>query len=444
LHPYIAVSLENPETLTCGHPKAAPILQGLNFNVMKQKLALLTALISLSIITIFWYSCAKKKNPEICSICQPVLPKLTNNVTVAQKAFKLSIYEKSPHPNFVISTIAYATSNDATSLNDLVKQITPTGEYLDLLNQSLTPIGFSVYLHGDVRTHPIFDLNDIAGISVYLYTANELHHFLFAKSQSGSFELNKQLAVTSDAVNFVDQALIFDKVINRNMSQDTFSLVSTVVPPFNDVFKKIRSKGELYKVLKRSGIATGGIQLLKVFPGDADSDRCDPHVCLPIADKSSHCVQLIGGYGCNEKEDPCPLRAISNGVSHFTDYLKMTDTLYMFRDSVLAKSTHGDSIINNYYLAGSYLAQHLGDVNLSKLYGYITLLYSKLTFMINNPSSTTILIDSSTRDDMLDAINDLRSLSRDSTWLTCLDWMASIIQRYSNSSSATVYNYVTS
>ncbi|MBL7744447.1 MAG: hypothetical protein JNN00_13315, partial [Chitinophagaceae bacterium] len=340
---------------------------------MKFKMPVLALAVTLSSLIVTWYACSKqeKESKAICSICNTTAPQTTKTLTIDHHSFNLGIYQKSPYPHFVVATIPNATEGNSAAIRQMIQKTDAASSFNQLLSDAYVPVGYSLYAKGDVRQQSEMALAGIEAMSVYMYKQSGLHHFLYLRGDKGQFFLNKEYSVVTDAINFKDQSLLFEKVVNAGQSGASFSLISVAVAPFNDVMRKVKTKGMLYEVLKKKTTqvnAIGG----KMYPGD--SNRCDPNVCTPIADNTpSHCVQLIGGYGCAEDEDHCILRSVSNESSHSSDMVSMQSTFYYMRDSILAQSTHGNEIIDRYYTAGSYIWDHLGSIDLGRMYGYVTL-----------------------------------------------------------------------
>ncbi len=154
---------------------------------------------------------------------------------------------------------------------------------------------------------------------------------------------------------------------------------------------------------------------------------------------------MLGGPGCVETgDDDCAMESIAKGFNKVNEFLGMKATFYQMRDSILSKSINGNIIINKYQTAGKYIANNLSQINLTHIYSFVTLLYNKTTFLINNPTSNQILIDATTKNDALGMINDLRLIDSETEWQQCLDWMVSIINQFVNMPASSVNNFIRS
>lgn len=363
------------------------------------------------------------------------------NITINNQPFTIGIYKKSAFTNLVLAKIQNETMETSAAMQKIIANIDIEKSFEELLNRQYVPVNYNVFINRDINEGLDISPSEIKALSVIMYKDSGLHHFIFLKNKMNKFTINDKFSAITDGLNLKDLYLVFENVINLERKEDMFSLITTVTPPFDKIIDKVRTKNELRNILsEKAGIVNLNNTLTKVYPGD--SGRCDSYICTPIQDMPAECKQMIGDWGCVEKEDRCLVRSVANAYDKWAEFSAMKDTFYIMRDSIFAKSHNGEAIIDNYYLAGKYIYANLGTLDLNKMYDYITLLYTKSAFLISNHESSVVLIDETTKDDLLNTTDELRSLSTDKEWQDCLDWIESMIENFEGTRARDIYSYI--
>jgi hypothetical protein len=152
-------------------------------------------------------------------------------------------------------------------------------------------------------------------------------------------------------------------------------------------------------------------------PNAADS-RCDamaePPQCLPI---------------CTANEMK---KTIENNDIH---YSLVHSEIYDFRDDFLKKSEKGIRYVERYYFFGSYLVENMSlDLALDAMATYQNCAKPIMTSLMQNPTSTAPLMTNYQKDELLELITSIRSISNDSIYHAELDILVKDIQYYSSKS----------
>jgi hypothetical protein len=406
---------------------------------MKQKIiGIMTLLIILSSLSI-WVGCAKFSKKEVCTTCTPVAPELIKTVNIATTPVSVGIYEKQAYPNLILGK-AQKESKEMSDALLSIAQVMDQGKNIEgLINQRYLPVNYNFFIKGNIRENVNITLKDIDAISLIMYKDFGLHHFLLLNKSEGKLYIDNKYSVLTDGLNYSDKYALFNKVINPGNSKGLFSLITMVSPTLNDVLKKIKSPNDLRSVLKKQQIS---------FANSSQPAFGDPQCnapCPAMQDQPAECKELVGGPGCVEKsDDKCPMADIAYTVNKVIEFNSMRNTFYEMRDNILANSTNGLAIIEKYKLAGKYIKPNLSEIDLSRMYNFMTLLHQKTNILLTNNLSQQVLIDISTKNDATGMINELRLIDSATEWQQCLDWMQALINQFTNSTASQVFTYISS
>lgn len=115
------------------------------------------------------------------------------------------------------------------------------------------------------------------------------------------------------------------------------------------------------------------------------------------------------------------------------------DLLYDFRDNFLNNSSKGQEYVGWFYQLSTFIYD---DISLSLALQAMDLLTNTveplLLELLNNPGSTDILYDETTRDVLVDFMNQIRELSDDPEFLALVDSIIDDINHYTNFSIADI------
>jgi hypothetical protein len=391
----------------------------------------------------FWLGCAKNNNKEVCLTCKGKPPEVLSELKVMEQSFSIGIYKTTKYDNFTYSKVSNEIDQEANriqrnQLESIVSSFDNAGIFASLITDRYLPVFYGVYIGKNIRIEKSIRKEDIKAISIVLYRDLGLHHFLFIKDAQGIVRLDTRLSVVTDAFYVSNDKMIFSKLLNDGSTH--VSVMTMVTSAYGDVMNKIKTKDELSDKLKEIESA---FPISAVSQKAIEPEECDPDICTPIQDTEGKCKALIGGMGCVETEDtPCPLRAISDAKNMLAEFSQMRNNFYKLRDSVLYSSLNGDIIISKYYIAGKYIRDNLSEIDLDRAYSYITLLNSKVSFLLANPQSSTILFDTTTKNDAIGLITELRDIDASTEWQQCLDWLQGLVNQFANQPTSQVFTYL--
>lgn len=391
-----------------------------------------------SLVIFFSTGCLKSKTEKTCATCKPVRAEFSKEVKINNAPFSVGVFKSSGYSNLVYAKVQNESEATAGLMKSIMQDLSSNRSYQGLLSNNYIPVNYNIFISKNIRTETDVVLADIHSVSLIMYKEFGLHHYYFKKGSNGIFEIDPQYSTTTNGLNYKDKFLMFTKEVATGSPTITYSLISMVTPDFNDVKDRIRTRNEL-----RSRLTDLSTTMGKFYPGD---EECDEEVCTPIEDDiASECRELIGGQGCVETEDDqCAFRSVSNSYDKWNEYLDMKDTFYLMRDNILANSTNGEEIIDNYYIAGQYIWDNINSIDLGQMYGLIEIIYAKTVFLLNTPLSETVLINTSLKNDLLSMIGDLRSLDNAQEWQDVLDWAELLIDQFYDESANAIWTYINS
>lgn len=408
---------------------------------MKHTASLLTFGIIFSTILILGFACSKTNKGDQCLICKPSTAKVEKDISIAGVNLTIGIHKHSTKRNLTIAKVSKENEVTASIMERLIKIIDNRNEFESLLLANYKPVNYHVYIDKDIHSKNSFSDNEIKAVSIIMYKDNGLHHFLFLKNERQELVIDSRFNAETRKLLISDQLSMFDHVIKSKDDDRPFTLIALLNPVFVNTIKNVTSENELSHKLSRMSFISAGIQSKLPYPGD---DECDPEVCEPIQDTPGACEEVIGGWACVEEEDECPIRLVARSNNTFEEYLEFKNMLYYMRDSILANSHNGVEIIDNYYIAGKYINQHISSVNVNELYDYVSILVDKCNFMLENEQAEEVLINSELSSQMLNSVNNLRNLDATQEWQDCLNWMENLITNFTNVSTGDVFVYINS
>lgn len=404
-----------------------------------QRACWLSVALLLSFLTL-WLACSKPEKNEACATCRSKPPEVIKTITVADQVFSVGIYSTSTAANFTLAKVQHENKETGERMQQLLQSLDNSQALGKLLAAGYVPVNYNVFIKNSVRQQPDFNKEAIKAIGVILYKDHGLHHFLFTRNGSaGGLAIDEKYSTITNALNLIDKYLLFERVIDNGT--DMVSLVSLVTPAYPALRNLVTTRNKLRDLLQLNTFVNGR----RVPVSSFDEPKCDPKVCTPIQDSPGECEERIGDMACVEDEDkPCAKREVSKASNKMSDFLQMDDAFYTLRDSILAGSPNGRTIISKYYAAGKYFKSNVSRIDLARTYGFITLLHSKVNALLADTESPAILFDTRTKNDALNYLASIRGLDASREWQESLDWLETLIIRYANRPGREVFAFLNS
>lgn len=408
---------------------------------MKKIILLSTSLLVLALVA--FYSCKKESN--ICSDCGEA-PFIPTKGDILNHSFTFNHYSSVDEGNFFQTHVSKSNFDDIVSKMGIESFTKP--------NQSNSIL--IAYLYKSYDTAFDLDVKSIAGFLMYYFENDKLYTKVL-KVVGDKIVEDYYYSTSTDRVGLRDIYEVGYFAISDKIKTAIFignkgegrSFVKTNLPILRYKLK-LKSKIFAGNNLK----AEGGKRCPSAYNGCPSGQKGACQTKDNAGNSGWYCTGNSGG-------DDCLIVNVGGGLGDAllsgalsvlsVDYSAVTNTLYQFEGNYLANSQKGLTFIVKHYDLSNRL---LGENELNYSFSVPQLVYIATTLsedfvpvvnqLLTDPNSTSVLYNTSTRDELVGFFNFLKDLYPDQASKNTIDGIISDININCNKTVAEVHLFFNS
>jgi len=401
---------------------------------MKRTIILSFLPIIIAMAGLLIFSCNKSTSNAICEQCKPKDP--------IRKQISFKLGEQIPE-EFLLNY--YKSKYKTGDLFELGKIMISDAFYdklipyfLQISNINSQPYAIVLYFETFLSETKVIDINKITAFSWYylIKDGKQLHHRLFILKENNfieNLEFNIDVSFVTVNQSSFQLNVVIPKIINK--PQDSKSYITIFKE--SQSFKKFKFGRSDFEHLFKKYESTSS--LLK------DSE---PYCPMPCPGDGDLCIET-NNYRCYDYDwDPCAAmdqqQALLNEGAMSSDSIYQaydSTTLYSFKDSVLHPNTFGQKYIDYYYELSTKLREKAIPLSLIISTARTSIkcrgIFQLLSDSADYPDS--VFLSTEQRDELLDLIDNYKTLFSDSLTLGKLNDIKCDINTYTG---YTVQNFL--
>ncbi len=303
----------------------------------------------------------------------------------------------------------------------------------------------NIVMYATVTPNELSNINSsiISGLLVYEHKLDGKFSLrLFEKvNNTGKYIQNTKFSSTVSSI-LINDYYTLSKIVNKQKTNitairliDRDKIKNKPTSFSKELYHKIYSSNEmaLSQLANNSNSATNYSSEKQIIEDIGSNGGCPE----PCHDRSGACDDIV--LACEGDTAECSFE-YADSISAKKANKNTYRTLYRFKNEILVKSQLGRHIINDYY----FLSDHLKDkltINIATKAISITLsdVTPMLNKLINNPNSSDILYGKTTKEKLIDFVEEVRVLSSDQTFNDMLDEVVELIELEANKSISAIY-----